>query len=399
MPTQRKITKAIRIFANPMVGVFTVALLLRWCWVYWVQPLPVSDYDCYERMARHMAQDFFSPGEECDFVKGFSLFASLFYRIGLERNIFLFFQAGLGALTCAAVAWLLMRTAGRKAAWVGGGLCAFAPGHIFFSSVMGSETLYGFLMIFGLLLVYLSIEGIVSVPLNRKAWIWSSIGGLCLGLSNSVRPLGLFLCTVVVPYLVFATWRSSHRLKWAVVSGFLLAVIVGISLCGFYELKSRGVFRLARRAQVPNLVWQGTLPQTQGGYFEGLELPEANAQPTQDAADRVYLQTAIRNVLAQPFAFTKLVILKWKATYQFPSLSLYWNFNPETGVSLTPRQEYWLKLYLNRFQRVLQVLLLLAFGSGIVAWWRGCGDRKAHLGWRSLFLVLLCVNFRNDHRA
>lgn len=364
-----------RILNRPWAGTFVIGLLIRTLWIQFVQPKPISDFFVYQLMAQRLAVDSFAhPG--ATFSLGYPVLLSLLYRLGFSDFGVLLLQSIFGAGTVALVALILDRTASTRAAWFGGLLLAVSPGHIFFTSVLGTETLYGFLItlaIFLLSQVYIqagTLEGGQKKVFQAATWV-----GVVVGISVSVRSLGLFLSIPILAGFLFS-FGAGRGIDAC--GKFLLGLIPTLLLLGSYEFRTRGVFRFSAD-HGSYLVWQGTLPETQGGYIMDLSLPEAERAGS--AKDRIYLSTAFRNIQERPLAFAKLVMQKLRNTYQAPGFALHWNFISETGVTIDSVTYRFLELWLKVFQRVIWILIALGLmAGGVLAYKRHLGD--FNLSWK-----------------
>ena len=107
---------------------------------------------------------------------------SLFFRVFSERYIpFMLFQALLGALTAAFIAWFGYKALGRKVALVSGLLVAFNTELISISRMMLTETMFAFLV---------CLAGVVFVKIftGGKALL-VPVAGIILGLAALCRPV------------------------------------------------------------------------------------------------------------------------------------------------------------------------------------------------------------------
>lgn len=122
---------------------------------------------------------------------------SIFFRLFGERFMVVYlWQAFMGALVCAGIAWLGYRASGGALAWCAGLLTAFNPELASFSRMMLTETLFSFLLIIiAVMAEYLLRER------KRTVFLFLILGAL-FGLATLCRPVALawsiLFCLVVL---------------------------------------------------------------------------------------------------------------------------------------------------------------------------------------------------------
>lgn len=212
-----------------------VGLVLRVAWCTWLTQAPsgaTSDPAQYLQMARGFASGdmpnidgrhtAFAPPGYSMLLAPFSLVSEATGWFSLEYAASLL-NAVAGTLTILGVAllagWWIGPKARAPAAW----LLALAPGQIYVTSVVLTETLFTFLLVAGLvLLTWLLVR---ARPARRSAWL---VGvGVLVGYATLVRSPGLLLLAVPALVLKGATgsWRGSLRPTLLLLAGALVLLV------------------------------------------------------------------------------------------------------------------------------------------------------------------------------
>ena len=137
----------------------------------------------------------------------------------------------LGTITIVLVARLARATFGARAAGPAAWLVALSGGQVFFTSVAVSETLFGAVVMLGLVLLQARLAGGRSGP---GTW-WLVSFGVLTGFATVVRSTGLVLVLALVLAL-----RGRHR-TWATVIRSTGLVAVGLMLVLIPSLVRNGV--------------------------------------------------------------------------------------------------------------------------------------------------------------
>lgn len=224
-----------------LVGILIVALALRVLWVASIQPDPrdgrFDDTVWYYNTARHLAlgDGYVVPGDAfcklgngigCDerpptalWAPGYSLVLSALLRLpgdGVAAARGLNVAAGLSLVL--GVYYLGWRLWDRRAGLLGAAIVALFPSHVFFSSLVLTETLFTAMAV-GLLCLALAwtLEGEVSA---RRLFAL----GLAAGALAMVRPEGIVFAGVIV-----LTWLAVYR-SWLRVAKYTGLLLLGIAV-------------------------------------------------------------------------------------------------------------------------------------------------------------------------
>jgi len=100
-------------------------------------------------------------------------------------------------------------------------LLAVFPGHVFFSSLVLSETLFTFQVVVVLALVLLTVRK------SDAGWLWIVVLGMLVGAAALVRGQGLFLLPTAALFWWLFTADLMRALKWTAVTALAcIAVII-----------------------------------------------------------------------------------------------------------------------------------------------------------------------------
>lgn len=191
-----------------MVGVFALALVLRWGATAWFLPQfkPDLNLDQYRSLARTLAsgEGFICGGEAAGspYIRrtpGYSFYlAGLILLFGDRLDIFLYSQGILGALSAALSIPLARRWLSWRPSILVGVLVALDPQSILRCADLRSDTLFTVLFLCGLL-------HLVWREDRASAWLFC---GVWWGAATLCRPISMFLWG---PALLYALLR---RLGW-----------------------------------------------------------------------------------------------------------------------------------------------------------------------------------------
>lgn len=336
---------------------------MRLVWVAWIRPEPISDFARYRGYAEALALDPFAPVAR-GVSLGYPLFVSFLFRLGLGVHGVYFAQAFLGAFTVYLVADLLKprRETGIEAsqrpfaAWLGGLLLAFAPGHIGYTSILGTEIFAALFLVWG---VHAFFAGICGATHG----LWRS--GIFFGIAASARSAFLYLPYFFLPLLFVGAGRT----RFVRVAVFLGAYLAAQGLYSAYSYRVSNYFGV-KADHSAIAIWQGTVFEIEGFYSDGLQLPEPYREQVRQETDvakrnAIYMQLAKQNILSDPLRYFLLGFKKIKHVYTAPGSVLWWNFTQEgTGVQVSERVFRFVEFYLVKYQRILQ----LGFGLSLVLW-------------------------------
>ncbi|MBI4283428.1 MAG: glycosyltransferase family 39 protein [Chloroflexi bacterium] len=177
-----------------------VSLVPRLVFALLVSTMPVSDFAWYDERAADLAAGlgYQENGTPTSYwPPGYPFALSIVYRlVGHSFLAGMLFNAMLGVAICILtykVAKILVGYAGAKLA---GGFVALFPSQIFYTNVLGSETLFTALF---LVIIYLFVRG----QSRDHGLAHVAVLGLIIGLAALVRPLVLlFLIVMFVAWLI-----------------------------------------------------------------------------------------------------------------------------------------------------------------------------------------------------
>ena len=227
-----------------LVAILVVGLALRLVWVVAVQPDPrdgrFDDTVWYYNTARHLAagDGYVFPGDTfcafgdtigCDelpptalWAPGYSIaLATLLNLPGDDVAYARALNLAAGLALLVGVYYLGSRLWDRRAGLLAAGIMALFPGHIFFSSLVLSETLFVALAI-GLLALALAWTA------QRDVAPWRVVAlGVAAGAVALVRPEGLvFASAVVLAWLaVHRSWRRTAQHTALLIAGIAVLVV------------------------------------------------------------------------------------------------------------------------------------------------------------------------------
>jgi len=224
-------------------------------------------------------------------------------------------QAVLGGLTCAAIFLIGRRLFSDAAGLWAAAFVALDPILAYFSGLLLSETLFGFLLAAGLLCLLYTEGGRIA---------WAGACGALLGLASLVRPsLFPMIPPLCVAWLLLR-WKKPHSLRTAVIVG---AVAVAVMLPWAernHRLTGRFVFTtLSSGASL----YEGTWPGADGG--PGLDRieresgwPAGISGKSEAEKNDILRRSAIRCIMDDPLRIIAMVPGKlWR----------FWNIVPNFG--------------------------------------------------------------------
>lgn len=231
----------VRTHVRWLVGILVVALALRLFWVATVQPDPrdgrFDDTVWYYNTGRHLAagDGYVLPGDTfCKFGEGIAcdeLPATALWAPGYPLVLATFFRlpgdvvvsaralnvvAGLALVV--GVYYLGSRLWDRRVGVLGAGIIALLPSHIFFSSLVLTESLFTAMAV-GLLCLALAWTLGDDVSPRRVFLL-----GIAAAAVAMIRPEGGVLAAVIV-----AAWLAVHR-SWRRVGAYTGLLILGMAV-------------------------------------------------------------------------------------------------------------------------------------------------------------------------
>ena len=204
-----------------LLGLLAVSTLIKLVLAGIVDPFPsVLDERAYLHLARRLAGEGVFEGTFRPPL--YPAYLAVFLKLGLGTLGARVVQVFLSTATVALVYSLTQRLFSQRAARIAAALVAFNPVLIAFSHRLWSETLYIFLFV---VVLHLLFTGDL-----RDRWRWLA-AGLCFGLAGLTRPMILTFAPLLLPWAIIAfaasqqtTWRNLRIWRHAVISIALFAL-------------------------------------------------------------------------------------------------------------------------------------------------------------------------------
>ena len=299
--------------------VLPVAAGLRVLWALLVPVAPLSDGYAYDVFARNLAAGLgycWSAGHlTAHWPVGTSFIYSLFYRMfGFTYLPIVVFNI----LISVATIWITMVLAekwfGHRAATIAGLLLAFWPAQIEFTSVLGSEMIFNFLLMTWLL----AWESMRSRP-----WLSGLILGVVAAATCYVRPTALLIPIVLMVLDV----KRERKLFGPILTAGLTLIVVCL-LIAPWSIRNTRLFGAFVHISTNGGVnfWEGNNP-TGDGSTEALP---AYTMRMNEAERDQYLGEIAKDYIRQyPGRFVIRTLSKAVRLYSHESIGIYWN---QTGI-------------------------------------------------------------------
>jgi 4-amino-4-deoxy-L-arabinose transferase-like glycosyltransferase len=322
-----------------IVVILAVALTARSLWVAHAPADPtdgrhVDDTLFYHYSAAELAKgsSYVSPwtgANTAQWPPGYSFLLATLYRL-FGTNVEVAWGANivLGALTCVAVYAAGCLILGKRVGAPAGLLLAVFPGHIFFSSLILSETLFTFLVVVAMALILFAGQ-------DKKRGALSAIpAGLVVGAAALTRGQGLFLIIVALLFwwLSTADWRRT--LRWtAVLIVAALGVIIPWTVRNYVAMDS---FVFISTNAGGNL-YVGNNEEGNGRFIFGIDswIAEeyADLPPTEQevAVSNRALREGLEFMFTHPWEEVQLAGSKLRGLYEDDEDGLRWIHHPEVG--------------------------------------------------------------------
>lgn len=293
----------------PLSRIVGLGLLLRVTWAVFSQWQPCSDALDYEQMAMDILHGDWSLNASK--AKGTSYFLALHYALfGVRYLPPMLTQSVLSALQIWFVHDIVVAAGGgTRSAKLAAALLAVWPESVLYCDVLGSDTLFSFLVLFA-----------AWMARNQSAIaLWSALAaGAVLGWAHWVRPTGLLFLLATGATMVIVQgcdgrlWRGISRTV-AVAAGASLPIglIVGLNLCSF------GCVSLSPSQMGGSSLLLGSNIETAGRWNESDanwcidELPRETVPPGMYPAvyrDRRAKEKGWERIRANPIAFAACVL-------------------------------------------------------------------------------------------
>jgi 4-amino-4-deoxy-L-arabinose transferase-like glycosyltransferase len=208
-----------------------MAFLLRLLWGLWAVGQPAAavlgDSFWYHETAVRIAlgRGYLNPFTELPtaaWPPGYPAALALLYAVaGVDRRLGILLNAAAGTVTCFCC-WRLARAlAGERAGLAALALLAFFPSHVFFTSLLLSETLFAAALA---MLMWSAATMLAREPSPLDDWRWLTWGAGA-GLAALIR--GETVALGVLPALALGAGTGWRRLRIVVLTGVGTAIALG----------------------------------------------------------------------------------------------------------------------------------------------------------------------------
>jgi 4-amino-4-deoxy-L-arabinose transferase-like glycosyltransferase len=256
------------------------------------------------------------------------LLASVFRLPGPDVPAAWSLNVVVGALTCVALYWVGLLISGQKVGALAGLIMAVFPGHVFFSSLVMSETLFVFLVVVAMLMLALVAKRREpGVPLLL-------LTGAAVAAAAMVRGQGLFLFFVALLFWWVSSADWAHALQRAT-----LVMVTAIALIIPWSVRNYVVtdgFVFISTNDGANL-YMGNHEYANGRFmyaagdwiarqFGDLSWPEGEV-----ATSNAMLREGLRFMFTHPWREVQLAGSKIRALYEDDEDGLRWIHHPEVN--------------------------------------------------------------------
>lgn len=288
----------------PLWAIVGAGLLLRVTWAVASDWVPVSDAIVYDQMAGEILQGNFAPNAMKP--KGTSYFLALHYALlGHSYLPPMITQAALSAAQLWLVHDIVLAACGfRSTAKAAAALLAIWPEHLLYVDVLGSDTIFSFLVLFAVWF----IRG------RSDFRFWPAVAaGFTLGCSQWMRPTGLlFIVTACVAVAAVRLRDGTARIAVRQAVALAAGACVPVGLIVWLNVASFGIASPSPALMGGFSMLVGTNLDVDGAYnkpdalwfseeLAGVEVP-AGIHPAV-YRDRLAKQRAWDRISAQPVEF------------------------------------------------------------------------------------------------
>jgi 4-amino-4-deoxy-L-arabinose transferase-like glycosyltransferase len=314
------------------------ALAIRVAWVLLADPKQSSDYAVYDRMAVDILNGKYLFDPTAIRPAGCSIVFALIYAVAGHNPLCA--QLGLalvGAATVGVLHRLTLRlTQSPSAAGLAAILLALTPEHIYYSSLLGTDVLFSFLVLLGLWFLAKGDDR------GSAGWVWLAAAGIFLGLGNWCRGTAPLFVFSAVLYVLLSKDRLWTRFcRGAMISAAFLVTITPIlayNWTNFHKfspsLQQMSGWSLMVGTNVPNSGTWNIEDQELLRHLMADRGDDSNVHPVV-LRDSVAMETGKRRLADNPLGFATMAM-----TRKLPKLwgevgTLGWSLN-DSRVADTP---------------------------------------------------------------
>lgn len=174
-----------------ILGILLLALVVRTGWMLYAEPIPVSDFESYLKLATGLLDygQYGYPQPTAFRAPGYPFFLAVLMCISRSLTWLSLANVVLSTLSCCIVFFLAKRLFQRRdIALVASLLCAVNPTFVFYAPVLASENLFP-LLVFGATLL--------AMNRHKRYWLRAAITGVLMGFAILTRPEALFYLPIV----------------------------------------------------------------------------------------------------------------------------------------------------------------------------------------------------------
>ncbi|MDI6858281.1 MAG: glycosyltransferase family 39 protein [Dehalococcoidia bacterium] len=362
---------AVRPHLKCAAVIFAVALAARIFWVVYVPADPtdlqtMDDTIFYHGSATSLAEGkgYLNPWvgyHTAQWPPGYSfLLAAVYWLPGPDVPAAWSTNILLGTLTCVALYWLGVLVAGQRAGALAGFIFAVFPGHVFFSTLVMSESLFVLIVVIAMALLALSLRGEEpGVPLLLLI-------GAALAAAALVRGQGLFM--LVVAFLLWGIaggdWAKALR-RTAVVTVTALALIMPWTIRNYVAMDA---FVFISTNDGGNL-FMGHNENSNGRFnasdtWIGSWAEHLSWEEREVETSNVALREGLKFMFTHPWREAQLSATKIRALYEDDEDALRWIHHPDIS-----RPVPFLKV-ISDVANAYYFAAIAAAGLGLLCWSR-----------------------------
>jgi 4-amino-4-deoxy-L-arabinose transferase-like glycosyltransferase len=302
-------------YKNLLFAIIAIALLLRIIWALLITPVPVSDGEAYNILARdlveygvygfkpNMPSAFWPPGTSM-------LYAALYFIFGFRFMPIVMLNIVLSTALVGYTARLGRSFFNEKIGLVAGAFMAISPSEVPFVTIFASEIPFTFLV----------LSGVAAWFDDRLPnYVRAILSGLAFGAATYFRSIALLL-PLVLWLTAVPNWQKL-RGRVSIVLLAMLTVAVVIAPWSLRNTKVFGHFVLLSTSDGVNL-WIGNNPDASGLFM----FPPSDVATQDEYRQNKELgERATQYIVSKPFAFVGRAIKKAVLLHAGETTAITWN--------------------------------------------------------------------------